>query len=93
MPGPADKPRDVWTQVAFYSGLGFILPAGAVAGYVLGWLLDEWLHTSPVLAILMGFLGAGGGIVEILRILTREEKRASGNNSGSGSGSAGPGAS
>lgn len=91
MLGPAGKQRDVWTQVAFYSGLGFILPAGAVAGYVLGWLLDDWLHTSPVLAIIFGFLGAAGGIVEILRILTREEKRASGNDTGSGS--AGPGAS
>ena len=71
-------------QIGFYSGLGFILPAGAVAGYMAGWFLDEHLHTKPVLAIVMGFLGAGGGIVEILRILTREEKRADRDNSGNG---------
>lgn len=74
---------DLWAQIGFYSSLGFILPAGAVAGYMLGWLLDIWLHTKPVLAILMGFLGAAGGIVEVLRILTREEKRASGDDSNS----------
>jgi F0F1-type ATP synthase assembly protein I len=91
MPRPSGKQSDIWTQVAFYSGLGFILPAGAVAGYVLGWLLDDWLHTEPVLAIVMGFLGAAGGIVEVLRILTREEKRASRDNSNSKSGGTGSG--
>jgi F0F1-type ATP synthase assembly protein I len=60
-----------------------MLPAGAVAGYVVGWLLDEWLHTTPVLAVVMAFLGVAGGVVEVLRILAREEKSASGNNSNS----------
>lgn len=87
------KQADLWAQVAFYSSLGFILPAGAVGGYILGWLLDEWLHTRPVLGILMGFLGAAGGIAEILRILTREEKRAERDDSNSRPGNAGPGAS
>ncbi len=93
MPLRPGKQSDVWAQVAFYSGLGFILPAGAVAGYVLGWLLDDWLHTGPVIAIVGAFLGAAGGVIEILRILTREEKRADRDNSKSGPGGAGPGAS
>ena len=77
-PGGKD---DLWAQIGLYSSLGFVLPAGAVGGYVLGWLIDEWLHTSPVLSIVMGFAGAAGGLVEILRILGREEKRAGGNDS------------
>jgi F0F1-type ATP synthase assembly protein I len=72
---------DLWAQVGFYSSLGFILPAGAVAGYMIGWLLDGWLHTRPVLAIVMAFVGVAGGIVEVVRLLTREEKRADGNDS------------
>ncbi len=81
------KPMSVWAQVGFYTSLGFILPAGAVGGYFLGWALDEWLHTSPVLALVMAGLGAAGGLVEILRILTRAEKDAASNDhSGSGSG-------
>jgi F0F1-type ATP synthase assembly protein I len=77
-PGGRD---DIWAQVGLYSSLGFILPAGAVGGYVLGWLLDDWLHTSPVFSIVLGFVGAAGGLVEILRILNREEKRAGGDES------------
>lgn len=93
MPRPPSRQTNIWTQVAFYSGLGFILPSGAVAGYVLGWLLDGWLHTKPVLGVVMGFLGAAGGIVEVLRILKREEKRASRDDSDSGPGGPEPGAS
>lgn len=89
MPRPLGKQSDLWAQIGFYSSLGFILPAGAVCGTVLGWVLDEWLHTRPVLAIVLGFAGAAGGLVEVLRILTREEKRASrddSNNPGGGPG-------
>jgi F0F1-type ATP synthase assembly protein I len=78
------KPLSVWAQVGFYTSLGFILPAGAVGGYFVGWALDEWLHTRPVLALVMSGLGAAGGFIEILRILTRAERNVGGNdNSGS----------
>ena len=92
MPQRLGKQADLWAQIGFYAGLGFILPAGAVGGYVAGWLLDDWLHTKPVLAVVMGFVGAAGGFVEVLRILTREEKRASrdGSNNGPGDTGAGP---
>jgi F0F1-type ATP synthase assembly protein I len=89
VPRRVGKRADVWAQIGFYTSLGFILPAGAVGGYILGWLLDDWLHTRPVLAIVMGFLGAAGGFVEVLRLMTREEKRASRDDSDNGPG--GPG--
>lgn len=81
------KQADLWAQVAFYSSLGFILPAGAACGYLAGWALDAWLHTSPLLGIVMGFAGAAGGVIEVLRILARAEKRESENDSESGPGS------
>jgi ATP synthase protein I len=81
VPERQGRQGDLWAQIGLYSSLGFMLPAGAVCGYVLGWLLDKWLHTRPVLAIVMGFLGVAGGIFEVLRILTREEKRAGGDDS------------
>jgi ATP synthase protein I len=89
VPRRLGKQADLWAQIGFYTSLGFILPAGSVAGYVLGWLLDDWLHTQPVLAIVMGFLGAAGGFVEVLRLLTREEKRGSRNDSDNGTGEPG----
>jgi len=75
---------NLWAQVGFYTSLGFILPAGAVAGYGLGWLIDDWLHTTPVVAIVMTLLGAAGGFIEVLRILKRAEKDGGGDDSGTG---------
>ncbi|HTS68785.1 MAG TPA: AtpZ/AtpI family protein [Terriglobia bacterium] len=75
MPRTPSQRQSLWAQVGFYSSLGFILPAGAVGGFGIGWVLDRWLHTSPVFALALGVIGAAAGVVEILRILTRAEKR------------------
>jgi len=81
-----DKQADLWAQVGFYSGLGFIIPVAVVLSYALGWLVDERLGTAPVLAIIMAFVGLAGGIWETVRILTEREKRASRNDSSTGPG-------
>jgi len=83
----ARKPASIWGQVGLYTSLGFILPAGALAGSALGWLLDRWLHTSPVLTVILGFLGTAAGLTEVLRILGRAEKDGDRDGSGSGPGS------
>lgn len=75
MPKTPGKRMGLWVQVGFYSSLGFILPAGAVGGFGLGWLLDQRLHTSPLCAVIFGLLGAAAGVMEILQILARAEKR------------------
>jgi F0F1-type ATP synthase assembly protein I len=81
------KRFDLWAQIGFYTSLGFIVPAGAVGGYLLGWLLDDWLSTKPVFAVVIAILGAAGGILEVLQLLVRAEKRTGGNDSNLGSGS------
>ena len=83
---PRGRQKDLWGQVALYSGLGFIIPGAVVGGYFLGWLLDEYLHTTPILGIIGGLAGAAAGIVEVFQILTRAEKRADRDNSSSDSG-------
>lgn len=75
MPKTPGKRMSLWAQVGFYSSLGFILPGAAAGGFGLGWVLDRWLHTSPLFALILCLGGAGAGIVDILRILTRAEKR------------------
>ena len=75
MPNTPRKPLSVWAQVGYYTSLGFILPAAAVAGFGLGWFVDRWLHTSPIFAMILGLIGAAAGVVEIITILTRAEKR------------------
>lgn len=66
--------ENVWVQVAFYSSLGFIIPGAVAGGVLLGWFLDEHLHTYPVLVIIGGFAGAAGGIIEVIQILIRTGK-------------------
>jgi ATP synthase protein I len=87
VPRSPEKQANVWAQIGLYTSLGFILPAGAVAGCAGGWYLDRWLHTSPLLAVLLGFAGAAAGFIEVLRILRRTEKDADRDSSNSGTGS------
>ena len=75
MPRTPGKRTNLWAQVAFYSSLGFILPAFGLAGFGLGWILDRGFGTSPVLAIVLCLVGAGAGVVEVVRILLRAENQ------------------
>jgi F0F1-type ATP synthase assembly protein I len=76
----------LWEQVGFYSSLGIIMPACALGGFGLGWVLDRWLHTSPLFALILGLVGAVAGIIDIVRILTREEKKDDADKSNDGFG-------
>ncbi len=76
------KSSDIWERVAYYTSLGVVLPAGAAVGYAVGWLLDRWLRTAPIFGVIMTFLGAAGGFIEVLVILKRAEKRDDRNESG-----------
>ncbi len=86
MPKTPGKGMSLWEQVGYYSSLGLIIPAGAVGGFGLGWLLDRRLHTLPLLAVVLCLVGAGAGIFDIVRILTRAERRNDADKSNDGSG-------
>ncbi len=44
--------------------------AGVAVGGFLGWMLDAWLGTSPIFMIVLFFLGAGAGMLNIWRMAT-----------------------
>ena len=73
----ADSPdsgnRSFWVAIARYSQLAFVLPAATFAGWVLGALVDRWLHTTWVYLLGLG-LGIVAGFVELIRTVTRTEK-------------------
>ena len=73
---------DLWEHVALFSGLGFVLFGCIGGGCLLGWLLDRRLGTLPIFTLVGGCLGLAAGLVELLRILKRVEKRDRGNSSG-----------
>jgi F0F1-type ATP synthase assembly protein I len=54
--------------------LPFVMVAEVVIGGGIGYLLDRWWHTSPVLTLVGGVLGFAGGIWDLIRRLSREEK-------------------
>jgi len=62
--------------------LPFVMVAGVVVGGGIGYMLDRWLHSSPLLALILGGVGFAAGITEIIRRLTREEKSGSGDGKG-----------
>ena len=56
-------------QMAIAMELPFILVGTLLVGGLLGYLLDRWLHTKPILMLVLGGLGFIAGLREILRRL------------------------
>ncbi len=73
-PSPRKQPSSGLTQVAMAMELPVIMIASIVIAGGAGYLLDRWLHTSPLLTLILGFLGFGAGVWDIIRRLTRSEK-------------------
>ena len=66
--GPAEGPDPAQgSAMGLAFRVGIELAAGLVVGGGLGWLLDRWWHTSPVMLILLFFLGAAAGMVNVFR--------------------------
>jgi F0F1-type ATP synthase assembly protein I len=68
-----NRKKSPWVQVGRYSQLAFMLPAGTVAGYLLGALLDQWAQTTWI-SIVGLLLGTAGGLIELIRQVSRDTK-------------------
>jgi ATP synthase protein I len=49
------------------SAVGFAFVLAVVLGFLAGYLLDRWLGTSPLLAIVFFFFGVAAGILNVVR--------------------------
>lgn len=76
------QPNGLMRQLSMAMELPFVLVGGVAIGGLLGYLLDRWLHTGPWLALVFGALGFAGGMWEVLRRLSREEKEEKKRNAG-----------
>jgi len=70
-PSPGKIPKRSLNQVALALELPFIVIASIVIAGGAGYLIDRWLHTSPAFTLILGFLGFGAGIWDIIRRLSR----------------------
>ncbi len=46
------------------------LVAGVIVGALIGWMLDNWLGTSPLFLVLLFFLGAMAGMLNVWRMFS-----------------------
>jgi len=68
---------DQQSRSALPKGMGAImgrvateLVAGVIVGAFIGWVLDNWLGTSPLFLLVLFFLGAIAGMLNVWRIFT-----------------------
>lgn len=54
-------------------GVGSMLTSMVVSGFVLGYALDTWLDTRPLLMLVMGGLGCVGGFIKVYKLLTHPD--------------------
>lgn len=66
------KPREPEMKgLGFALRVGVELMSGAFVGGVMGYFLDQWLHTAPIFLIVCFFLGSAGGFLTVVRILDK----------------------
>ncbi|HYE26406.1 MAG TPA: AtpZ/AtpI family protein [Clostridia bacterium] len=65
--GEPPRKRGPLEQIAKYSELALVLPAGAVGGWVVGAFLDRYFgtHWIYLLGLVLGFIG---GFVHVIRV-------------------------
>ncbi len=68
-----ERRDDTMAQVAKYMSLAFTLPAAALVGYVIGYLLDRAFSTS-FLRVVFLLVGIAGGLIEVIRSLLKDTK-------------------
>jgi len=75
-PNPSDKDRGNTVKqiaLAFQTPFTLVVPAFVAGG--IGYLLDRWLHTKFILMIVLGFIGFGIGLWNVLKSASVAEKK------------------
>lgn len=72
--GPASKKPALRGEASGFGQamrVGAELISGLVVGVGLGWLLDDWLDTKPLMMIIFIFLGGAAGMLNVFRTSMR----------------------
>jgi ATP synthase protein I len=71
-PNPGQRAANFSHQFALAMELPFIMVASIGVGGVIGYFLDQWLHTKPYLMLVFGLLGFFGGLRDMLRRASKQ---------------------
>ena len=69
---PGQRAARFSRQFAMALELPFIMVATLAVGGLIGYFLDQWLHTKPYLMLVFGFLGFFVGLRDMLRRASKE---------------------
>lgn len=70
MPPAPDKKK--WVD---YSTIGLMFPSSILVGFVIGYFLDKWLKTDPVLTVIFIIYGILAGFVNLFAVSRSHEKK------------------
>jgi len=74
-PSPDKDPGGTAKQMALAFELPFMLVGPVVLGGAIGYFLDRWLHTKPLLLIVLGILGVIVGVMDAVKIAGAQDKK------------------
>ncbi len=72
--------RQLLNTLVIAMELPFIVVGAVFGGLGIGYLLDRALHTSPVLTLILMFVGLAAGVREVLRRMPKGEGPGNGND-------------
>jgi F0F1-type ATP synthase assembly protein I len=71
-PSPRKRPAEGIRQFSDILELPILLVASIAIGGGAGFLLDKRIHTSPVFTLILGLLGFAGGMIQLVRRLSKD---------------------
>jgi ATP synthase protein I len=74
-PSSQKDPGGAIRQMALAFELPFMLVGPVVLGGAIGYFLDRWLHTKPLLLIVLGILGVVVGVLDAIKIASVQDKK------------------
>jgi ATP synthase protein I len=59
--------RDMTVKAGLAMELPFTIVGAVVVGGAIGYFLDKWLHSAPLMLVIFGGLGFAGGVTDVVR--------------------------
>ena len=71
-PSPRKRPAEGVRQFSDIMELPILLVASVGIGGGAGYFLDKHFHTSPLFTLILGLLGFAGGMIQLVRRLSKD---------------------